>query len=172
MKSRYALLLLGIAGVALAAMHRIARQEGYLAIDVPGVILQLKGGFGHSETFRSDGQRFAMPARAYRPTSLELRWVRDGDTWQVWSNGPWGELSSIAVQRGQITTVELGPPLLVKPKVEVFPGQVFIGLRIFGRAGEQYTNLICRNDRRIETPKVTILSEGGTTLAFGSFQYG
>lgn len=172
MKNRYALVLLGIAAVALVGMYRTARQEGYLAMDVPGVTLQLKGGFAHSETFRSHGQRVAMPARSYRPTSLELRWNLDGDTWQVWSKGPWGELSRIAVERGRTTTPELGPPLLVKPKVEVFPGHVFIGLQIFGRAGEQYTNLICRNDRRIEAPKVRILSEGGTTLAFGSFAYG
>jgi hypothetical protein len=172
MKSRYALLLLGIGAVALAGIHRIAHQEGYLAIDAPGVTLQLQGGFGHHRTLSSGLQRTAVPARLYRPVRLDMTRTQDGDTWRMHSGGPWGELSRITVERGQTTAVELGPPLTIKPLVEVIPGQVFIGLRIFGRAGEQYSNLVYRNDRRIETPKVTILSEGGTTLAFGSFAYG
>jgi len=172
MKNRYALVLLGIAAVALAGIHRIARQEGYLAIDVPGVILQLKGGFGQYRTLQSGSQRPALPARMYRPIRLEMTRTQNGVTWRMHSGGPWGNLDRIEVERGQTTAIELGPPLTIKPLVEVLPGQVFIGLQIFGRAGEQYSNLVYRNDRRIETPKVTILSEGGTQLAFGSFSYG
>lgn len=172
MKNRCTLLLLGIAAVALAGMHRIARQEGYLTVDAPGAILQLKGGFGHYTTLRSGSQRTAVPARVYRPIRLELTRTQDGDTWEMVSGGPWGELGRIEVERGQTAAVELGPPLTIKPLVEVIPGRVFISLRIFGRAGEQYNNLVYRNGRRIETPKVTILSEGGTQLAFGSFAYG
>jgi len=172
MKNRYALLLLGIAGIALAGVYGIARQEGYLALNGPGMTLQLKGGFGHHRTLRSGSQRTAVPARAYRPIRLELTRTQDGDTWQMVSGGPWGKLSRIEVERRGTTGVELGPPLTIKPLVEVLPGHVFVGLQIFGRAGEQYGNLVYRNDRRIEAPKVTILSEGGTTLAFGSFQYG
>jgi len=172
MKNRYALLLLGIAGIALGGVYGIARREGYLALNAAGVTLQLKGGFWHNRTLRSDSQRTAVPAQAYQPIRLELTRTQDGDTWQMVSGGPWGELSRIEVERGKTAAVELGPPLTIKPLVEVLPGRVFVELQIFGRAGERYSNLVCRNDRRIEAPKVTILSEGGTTLAFGSFQYG
>lgn len=172
MKYRYALLLLGVIGTALAAMYLRARREGYLVLHTPGVKLQLKGGFGHHETLWPGAEPVAIPARAYRPTSLELTWQQDGDTWQMWSRGPWGELSRIRVDRGRTTALELGPPLLIKPQVEIFSGQVIVGLRIFGRAGEQYTNLICRNDRRIEAPQMRIIDEAGTVLASGPFKYG
>lgn len=172
MKNRYALLLLGIAAVALAGIYRTAHQEGYLTLEAPGMMLQLKGGFGQYRTLQSGAQRTAVPARAYRPVRLELTRAQNGDTWHMVSGGPWGKLSRIEVERGETTGVELGPPLTIKPLVEVFPGRVFVGLRICGRAGEQYNNLVYRNDRRIEAPKVRILSEGGTTLASGSFAYG
>ncbi|MEN6576225.1 MAG: hypothetical protein ABFD90_07770 [Phycisphaerales bacterium] len=172
MKNRYAILVFGVVGIALAGTYLFARQEGYLVIDAPGVTLQLQGAFGHHRTLESRAEPVAVPAHTHRPTSLELRWMRDGDTWQMWSQGPWGELGRIRVQRGQTTTIRLGPPLLVKPNVGILQGQVSVDLRIFGQAGEQYTNLICRNDRRIAAPQVAILDEAGTVLASGAFEYG
>jgi hypothetical protein len=172
MKNRYALLLFGVAAGTLAISYQFAHQEGYLGAKTPGVVLQVKSGFGHSTTLRSESGPIAISARACQPTSLELRWKRGEDTWQMWSKGPWGQLSRIRVDRRRTTTIELGPPLLVKPEVAIYGRQVNVNLGIFGRSGEKYTNLICRNDRRIQAPEIKIVNEVGTVLVADQFQYG
>jgi hypothetical protein len=90
----------------------------------------------------------------------------------MWSRGPWGQLSRIRIGRHETTAIELGPPLLVKPEVEIHGRQVTVNLGIFGRSGERYTNLICKNDRRIEAPGMKIVDEAGTVLVADKFQYG
>jgi hypothetical protein len=172
MKNRYALLLFGVAAGAVALSYQFARQEGSLAVQTPGVVLQVKSGFGHSTTLRSESGPVTLSTRACRPTSLELRWKQGEDTWQMWSKGPWGQLSRIRVDRHQTTTVELGPPLLVKPEVAIHGRLVDVSLGIFGRSGEKYTNLICMNDRRIKAPRIEIVNEAGTVLVADQFQYG
>jgi hypothetical protein len=172
MKNRYALLLFGVAAGALAVSYLFAHQEGYIAVNTPGVVLQLQSGFMHRTILQSESGPKAVSARACTPTSLELRWKRGDDTWQMWSQGPWGQLSRIKVDRGRTTTIELGPPLLVKPEVAIYGRQVDVGLGIFGRSGEKYTNLICKNDRRIQAPEIKIINEAGSVLMADKFQYG
>lgn len=174
MKDRYALLLLGVVAVILAAMYLLAQQEGYVDIKTPGAVLQVKSVFGHDMTLRSESGATAIPARAYKPTSLELTWQRGDDTWQMWSRGPWGQLSRIKVARRRTTAVGLGPPLLIKPEVEIYGRhrQVTVDLGIFGRSGEKYTNVICKNNRRIEAPQVKIIDEAGAVLNSGPGKYG
>ncbi len=172
MRNRYALLLLAIAAVALASSYLLARQEGYVAVKPPGAVLQIQSGLMHRMTLRSESGPMAVSARACHPTSLELRWRQGDDTWQMWSQGPWGQLSRIKVARHQTTTIELGPPLLIKPEVAIYGRQVDVALCIFGRSGEKYTNLICKNDRRIAAPEIKIMDEAGTVLVADKFQYG
>jgi len=166
------LLLLGVVAAILAAMYLLAQQEGYVDIETPGAVLQLNSVFGRVRTLRSESGATAIPARAYKPTALELRWQQGDDTWQMWSRGPWGQLSRIKVERRRTTAIELGPPLLVKPEVGIYGRQVTVGLGIFGRSGEKYTNLICKNDRRIKVPQMKIINEAGTVLDSGPCKYG
>jgi hypothetical protein len=172
MKNRYALLLLGVVAVILAAMYVLAQQEGAIDIKTPGAVLQLNSLFGGVRTLRSESGTTTVPARTYKPTALELRWQQGGDTWQMWSHGPWGQLSRIKVARRRTTAIELGPPLRIKPQVGVYRRQVTVDLGIFGRSGEKYTNLICKNDRRVEVPQVRIIDEAGAVLESGPGKYG
>jgi hypothetical protein len=172
MKDRLTVLLLGIVAVALAGVCVIARQKGAIVLATPGAELQLAGQFGSDILLRSGAQPIAVLARAYRPTSLTLTGEQDGATWQLRSGGPWGRLARINLPRGRTTALEVGPPLQIKPRVEMYPGQVRIGLRLFGRAGEMYQNSILKNNQRVSRPEVRILDEAGTLLASGQFQYG
>jgi hypothetical protein len=172
MKNRYALLLVGVAAGSMAVSYLFAGQEGYVAVNTPGVVLQLQNGFMHRMILQSESGPKAVFTRACKPTSLELKWKQGEDTWQMWSRGPWGQLSRIRVARHRTTTIELGPPLLVKPEVTIYGRLVNVDLGIFGRAGEKYTNLVCKNDRRIAAPEVKIMDEAGTVLVTDKFQYG
>ena len=172
MKSRYVLLLFGVVVALLVLSYIRAQREGCVAIATPGAVLQLKSSFGHGMILRSESGPISAPARTYKPTSLELRWQQGDDTWQMWSGGPWGQLSRIKVDRRRTTAIELGPPLLVKPHVEIFGRQVSIDLGIFGRSGERYTRLICKRNGRSSAPEIRIVDEAGTVLNAGAGKYG
>jgi hypothetical protein len=171
-KDRHAILLLGVVVVILGAMCFLAQQDGYVDIRTPGVALQLNSAFGPVRTLQSESGTIALPARAYKPVSLELRRKQGEDTWQMSGRGPWGQLSRVKVGTRRTTTIELGPPLLVKPEVAIYDRQVNVDLGIFGRSGEKYTNLICKNNRRIKTPEIRIVDEAGAVLVADKFQYG
>jgi len=172
MRDRLTLLLLGVIAVALVSVCFLAQRKGAVVLATPGAELQLAGGFGSGMILRSGVPPVAVRGRAYRPTSLTLTGEQDGSTWQLRSWGPWGQLAQIRLPRGRTTAIEVGPPLQVRPEVEMHPGQVRIALRLFGRAGEMYQNSILKNNRGISGPPVKILDEAGTLLASGQFQYG
>ena len=172
MKDRFTLSLLAIITVALVGMCFIASEKGAVVVVTPGAELQLKGGLGSGVVLRSGSEPTAVPARAYRPVSLTLTRNQDGDAWKASSHGPWGKLARIGVERGRTAALELGPPLLIKPQVEIWGGQVRVGLCLFGQAGEKYENVILRNNQRIPEPQVRIIDEAGTVLASGRFQFG
>jgi len=172
MKDRVPLLLLGIIVALLAGMCLLAHEKGAVMVTTPGVELQLKSRLGRGVVLRSASQPVAVPARAYRPIYLTLTGERDGETWKASSWGPWGKLDRVQIARGRATDIELGAPLLIKPEVTVYPGQVRVALRLLGCAGEQYSNAILRNNQRIPGPPVKIIDEAGTVLASGQFQFG
>jgi hypothetical protein len=171
-KDRVTLLLLGLTVASLVGMCFLAREKGAVTVATPGAELQLRSRLGRGMVLRSGAEPVAVPARAYRPVSLTLTGEKDGAVWKASSFGPWGKLDRIKLARGRTTAIELGPPLLIKPQVAVYPGQVRIALDLFGRSGEQYSSSILRNDQRIPGPPVKIIDEAGTVLASGQFQFG
>jgi hypothetical protein len=172
MKDRVTLLLLAGIAVALVAVCALARGGGALVLATPGAELHLQSRFGSSMVLRSGSPPAAVRARAYRPTSLTLTAEQGGATWQLHSGGPWGQVARIRVPRGRTTFVAVGPPLQIRPQVEIYPGQVRVGLCLVGRAGEKYENSILKDNRRISGPHVMIVDQAGTMLASGQFQFG
>jgi hypothetical protein len=149
------------------------QPRGLVKIDADGAQMQLRGGpFGRVKTISSPGPA-ALGTGTYRPQHLAIVTKQNGDTWQIESRGPWGKLEQVEVKENQTTTLELGPPFVIKPEVSKnSPQQVSIGLSIIGKAGEQYRNVVTKNEQRIPAPKVKILDEAGTVLASGNFEYG
>lgn len=172
MRKRDILLAAGIVAVALLAVLFVSQRTGRVRIANPGVELELRGGLARRVTLRSGPEPSEIRAGNYKPTHLKITRKRDGQTWELQSRGPWGQLGKIAVAGGQTTTIDVGAPLRVKPKVTQMRGKVFVGLSIYGQAGEKYQNTILRNGRRGSAPKVRVIDKAGKVLASGAFRYG
>ena len=104
--------------------------------------------------------------------ATEISTKQNGDTWLLYSNGPWGDLSRIKVKNNETPVIRLGPPFQIKPKVQYAGSRVFIDFNIVGKAGEHYRNVIMQNNKRAPAPKVKIIDEAGSILATGNFEYG
>jgi hypothetical protein len=172
MKDKVTLLLLGLIAASLVGMCVVARKKGAVTVATPGAEVEFGSRLGGGVVVHSESGPMALSAGTYRPASLTLMAERDGEMWRALSQGPWGKLDRIRVAPGRTTTIELGPPLRIKPEVSVRGGQVWVALGLFGRAGEKYSNAILRDAHRIREPKVTIIDEAGTELASGRFQFG
>jgi len=149
------------------------QPKGDVKIDAAGAELKLQGGsFGRTKTASSTGPA-ALSTGTYRPQHLSITTGQDGDTWRIESRGPWGKLEQIEVKENQTTSLKLGPPLNIKPEAnQTSPQQVSIGLSITGQAGEEYRNVVTKNNERVPPPNVKIVDEAGAVLAAGNFAYG
>jgi len=172
MKKRDILLAAGIIAIALLAMLFLSQRKGYIEVETPGVELHLRGGLGGGVTVRSGSRAVAVPARKYRPRRLQITARENGSTWKLLSQGPWGTLNRVAVASGETTSINAGPPLRISPEVRSYHGRVSIGWSIYGRAGEQYQNIVWKNDRRVAAPQLRIIDREGRVLASGRFRYG
>jgi hypothetical protein len=150
------------------------RDKGYIKIDASGAdaTLYLHRCLFSTTTVTAGVKPTIVRAQSYQPRKLYLRGERDGNIWQIESNGPWGKLRNIEVNKDGTSVLKLGPPLVIKPNVTKRNSQVSIDFTITGQAGERYENVITKNGRRVFPPEVKIIDEGGKVLAAGRFQYG
>jgi len=162
-----------IAG-SIFLLYSYSQGTGRIEIKAGGAdaVLDLRAGSFGAATVRSSAAPAEVRARIHRPKSLKLSMQRDGDTWQLESTGPWGKMSTVKVKNGDTAVLEFGQPFTIKPEVRRAGPQVSIDLKIFGRAGEQYRNVIMRNGRRIAAAKLEIVDEKGNVLTTGRFEYG
>lgn len=157
---------------SLLACYLVFRQEGRLEIATGGVELRLgRASFGET-TLRSSEGPVSLPARAYTPRGLMVRAHAADDTWQLTSGGPWGDLARIKVTPGTTTSLAVGPPLRIAPRVDVTRSRGYVELRILGRSGEKYSNVVLKNGRRMPAPRLKVLDRDGKVLASGRFAYG
>jgi hypothetical protein len=172
MKRRDILISLAIIVGLLLACYFLFQQTGHVVIETPGAELRLQRAFFSQATFEASEDPVKLPARAYTPQSLTLTRQVGDDTWKLTSSGPWGNLAKIKVTPGKTTSLALGPPLRITPRVGVIGRKVSVGLRILGRSGERYSNIVLKNDKRVPAPRVKIVDREGNVLASGSFSYG
>jgi hypothetical protein len=174
MKTKYIWILLPIIAAVSLAIYLQPQDKGYIKIDAntATAILQFRRGLFSKTTVTSGAQSTKLKAQTYYPHRLYLRGEQNRNKWQLESRGPWGELQDITIKKGQTTVLKLGPPLLIKPNVSKRGTFILIGYSIIGQAGERYGNVITKNRRRVSTPEVKIIDEGGKVLAAGRFQYG
>ena len=164
------LLIVGIGGAALLSIVFLLQSTGSVTMDTPGARLLLHGRLPGSVVVRPGTAE--VRARKYRPADLTLTRDHAGATWQLRSNGPWGQLETVTIKPHQTTAIALGPPLVITPNVNIRRRQVSVGLSIVGRAGEKYRNIIEKNAKRNPAPTVQIRDEAGGLLASGRFKYG
>jgi hypothetical protein len=174
MKKRDIWISIGIISIAVLGFYVYSRQTGYMEVDAGGAdaTLRLRSGWSNSLLIESESDPVAVRARIYKPQRLSVSMGQDGNTWLLYSNGPWGKLSTIKVKNRQTMLVRLGPPFLIKPTVQRNPSSVSVGLSIIGQAGEQYGARLTKDGKDLPAPAVNIIDEAGKVLAAGKFAYG
>ena len=174
MKKRDIWIFVAIIAVAVLLLFSYSRGKGRINIDADGAVTKLWLGSSWlgKTTISSGSEPSTVSARMHRPELLKISMKQGGDTWQLESRGPWGDLSAIRVKNNDTTVLQLGPPFQIKPKVRFTGTKVSIDFEIIGQAGERYRNTIMLNNKRAPAPKVKIIDEAGSVLASGKFEYG
>ena len=176
MNKRTLWILVAVITAAMLVLILVSNSssEGRIKIDAGGAeaTLRLRGGWSNSALIKSKAEPVMLRAGIYKPVRLSISTKQNGDTWLLYSSGPWGELSTIKVRKDNTTVLELGQSFLIKPSVKKSSSLVSIGHSIIGRAGEQYSAAIAKNGKRLPTPKLKIVDEAGNVLASGRFEYG
>jgi len=174
MKKKDIWISLAIIAAAGLTLLFYSQRKGYVGIDAGGAnaVLQLRSNWLGHKTITSGAKPSAIAARIYRPLFLGLSKNHDGYLWKIESRGPWGNLSKIKVRNDEATAIRLGPPFLIKPEVHKYSSSISIGYAIIGQAGEQYQNLITKNNQAVIGAKLKILDETGNVIESGSFKYG
>jgi hypothetical protein len=171
MKKRISLAIIGVAVLTLCFFTLV---KGFVKIDAGGAFaeLQLNSILFSTTTITSGTDPYPVSARVHIPQRLSISMKQDGQTWQIDSRGPWGDLSRIKVKNNQTTALRLGPPFLIKPGVRRSSSSVLVDFAIIGQAGEQYQNFARKNNQLIRQAKVKIIDESGNMLTDGRFEYG
>jgi len=174
MKKRDISISIAVIAVSILLLYSYLQGMGAIEVKAGGadVMLSLSSGLFRTATIQSGTSPAEIRARIHKPDSLRVSMQKDGKTWHIESNGPWGRMSTIKVKNGDTAVLELGPPFTIKPKVRNLGPGVAIDLRILGRAGEQYHNVIMQNGKRTAAPKLEIVDEKGNVLTTGRFEYG
>jgi hypothetical protein len=170
-KAAIFILIVLVAAVAVVVYY-VTRGHGYVKIDTPGVEMHLSGGWFTRTTVRSGGNPARVRATLYRPVRMTISAGENGNTWRLYSRGPWGKLRGIVVDKDETKHIELGPPFVVTTGVHRRQTNVLVGFSMVGRAGEHYQTVVTKNGRTLPAPKLKILDEAGNVLTAGKFEYG
>ena len=175
MKKRDIWISVAIIAAAFLLLYSYSQGKGRITIDADGAEATLRvnrGWFSDRALIKSKDGPVMMRARIYRPQRLSISTKQNGDTWLLYSRGPWGKLSKIRVKNNSTTVLQLGQPLLIKPSISKRGSQISIGLSIIDRAGVSYYAAITKNEKRLAPPKLKIVDEAGNVLTSGKFEYG
>jgi len=162
------------AAVLILMLFSGSSGKGQIKIDAGDAeaTLRLRGGWSNSQLIKSKAEPVIIRSGTYKPVRLSISMKQDGDSWLLYSSGPWGDLSTIRIRKDNSTVLELGQSFLIKPSISKSSSLASIGLSIIGRAGEHYGAVVTKNGKRLPTPKLKIVDEAGNVLASGRFEYG
>lgn len=164
---------------AAFTVQSATKPTGTLKVDTPGVLLELK--IDGKAVPVPNGKEVPLPADTYKPAQITCGAQAPGKTkpevWTIKSTGPFGKVATIEVTEGKLTTLEAGPPLVLKAtvrKANAAGGKVVsVGLAILGKAGESYNaSTIMKGLTKVPPPEIQIRDEKGGVLAQGKFEYG
>jgi len=174
--------LVMVAVLAMAAMTVQSASKPTGNIKVPaGLLLELK--IDGKPVLVPNGRECPLPAGTYTAASITAQAAGEEvggkrETWSITSSGPFGKLAQIEIKDGATTTIDAGPPFVLKAtvaKAQTTPqGKVVrINLQVLGKAGEVYApNTLRKGQTVAPAPQFEILDEKGTSLANGNFEYG
>jgi hypothetical protein len=159
-------------GTALA-LKKVEPELGTLDFGGANVKLKLWSDAAEQYLFGSEGS-WQIPAGTYSAIFIELNEIdSQRNVWTFSSSRDTGSLSNFEIHAGRTTSFRIGPPFFIKTDAKQFADQVAIGLKLEGRAGEQYSlPAVMKGGRRQPAPEFKIVNERGDELASGQFQYG
>jgi hypothetical protein len=174
MKKKDILISLAIIAFSIGVVYYYIQGKGYIETDIGGMdaTIQIRNSFLGHETIRSDAEPVEVRAIIHKPRHLKITVKHEGHNYQIESNGPWGSLSKINVNKNKTTLLRFGPPFVIKPDIHNNKNHISIDFTILGQAGEQYRKYALKNNRRISGAKLKIIDEEGNVLENGKFQYG
>ncbi len=174
MKKKDILISLAIITCSVAVFYHYTQRKGHIQIDAGGAeaTMQLRSSLLAHTTIHSDDEPAEVRAIIHKPRHLSITARHDGHNYRIDSDGPWGSLSKINVNKNKTTLLKCGPPFVIKPNIRNNRDQISIDFTIFGQAGEQYRKYALKNNRTISGAKLKIIDEEGNVLTTGKFQYG
>jgi len=119
------------------------------------------------------GGKVRLPAGQYMPVMVSLsRTDAEGVKWTLRRSGGTDKLSQLRIEPGKTLVLKLGPPLVARTNVRQSGRNVFIGLSLVGRAGEQYAPGAEKDNKRLPAPTLEIIDETEKVIHTGKFEYG
>ncbi len=146
------------------------KRTGYIKVEVPGFMLNLRGGLWRSVTIGPSTEPKEVQIGTYKPSYANYFKEQNGDKWQLY--GSWSNLPEVQVDNKETVSLRFGPPFLVRTDVKRNGRNVTIGLSLVGRTGELYDVRVRKNGQSLSAPKLKIVDETGTVLTTGRFEYG
>jgi len=174
MKKKDICISLVIIAVSGGALYVYTQRTGSIRLDTGDAegTLELRSNLLGRSAIRSGQQPVEVYARIHRPQHLRLSINQGGHEYFILSQGPWGGLARIKVKNNQTTNLRLGPPLMIKPKVQKRNSVIEIQFDIVGQAGEQYEKFVRKNNRYVAGTSLKIVDKAGNVLEKGKFRYG
>lgn len=148
-------------------------QTGTLQNISPGFRFQLLKG-DEVLSISSEGKEAPLPVGTYRFHQCSFA-ARDKKN-ALWTleGKPLEREKTFEIKEGEITAVEIGPPLSLAVLAEkgTVPETYSLSFKIYGTSGEEYTAFL-RDGKRVNPPEFKVFPKGGKNLVKkGKFEYG
>jgi hypothetical protein len=142
--------------------------------DNPGFLLELAQSDGVVYVYNEQGDAVDVPIGSYTVNTPGFRRRFRGAIWEL-EGEPGGCDKSFSVKEGEVTDVDVGPPLrlMITGTQRVMGNGMLVSLnfKIAGSTGERY-RFLRRNGKKVELPEISIRSEQNKEVKRGRFEYG
>jgi hypothetical protein len=152
---------------------------GTLAIDSNDAEVELKLWSDAADQHLFHGLQWQLPTGEYKAIHAILTKADEsGGLYTLSSNSSsaftkLGPLEHFVIKSGEVTSIKIGPPFVVKANVQQAGyGTMSIDPILVGCAGEEYLPGRQQGGKRSTPPKFKIVDEKGTTLVTANFKYG
>jgi len=153
-------------------LKKVQPKLGTLDFGGANVKLKLWSDAADQFLFGSKGS-WQLPAGSYSALFIELNEIdSQQNAWTFSSYRDTGHIRDFEIRDGQTTSFKIGPPFSVKTDVKQIRDRVLIGMKLEGRAKEQYRLPVMKGGRRQPAPAFKIVNESREELTSGQFKYG
>ncbi len=167
-------LALAVLSGAAWAGQPAKQATGIVKVVTPGLALELR--VAGKPTAIPSGQEVRLPVGNYNTTSVTYFAPEPGEkakpiVWSIKSTYGFGKYDYVNVREDATTTVDAGPPLVLKARFTPYESnslRLLMSLTILGKAGERYNAAtIQRAGVPVRPPQFRIVDEKGALVGQG-----